>query len=79
MKNKKIDYSPLSEGEWNEVVELVNSITTFIPEDKMDAVWHLHLTITQTKEPKPCKCSSSAKHWGRAMETLREFHKKVNG
>jgi hypothetical protein len=79
MAKKKIDYSPLAENEWIEAQSLVEQITTFIPDDKMNAVWHLYLTIAQTKEPKPCKCASAAKHWGKAMDTIRTFVKKVNG
>jgi len=80
MSDKKmIDYSPLLENEWLEAQQIVSEITTYIPEGRMESVWYLHNKILGTNERKPCKCSSSAKHWGRAVDTIREFVKRVNG
>lgn len=78
-KKKKIDYSPLLENEWLEAVNIVNTISDRIPENMAKTVWYLHLKITSTKEPQPCTCPSSGKHWLRAVTTIREFVKKVNG
>lgn len=78
-KKKNIDYSPLAPNEWEEALNIYNTISDRIPESLANTVWHLHLTITGTKEPKPCTCPSSGKLWLKAVTTIREFVKKVNG
>jgi hypothetical protein len=78
-RKKKIDYSPLAENEWEEALNIFNTISDRIPENLASTVWYLHLKITGTKENQPCTCASSGKLWLKAVNNIREFVKKVNG
>ena len=78
-RKKSIDYSPLLENEWLEALNVVEVVKDRIPTNLADTVWYLHLKISGTKEPKPCLCGSSAKHWLRAYTTIKDFVQKVNG
>jgi hypothetical protein len=77
--DREIDYSPLSFEDYQKVNQIVSEVSTNIPPNYINAVWHYHNAILGTKENKPCSCASSAKHWIRAMETLRNYVKRVNG
>jgi hypothetical protein len=78
-KKKTIDFSPLSESDWNEAQHLNDTITDRIPENLMNKVWSLHNQINGTRERQPCGCASAARHWVRAMESIRGFVKNVRG
>jgi uncharacterized protein YchJ len=77
--DREIDYSPLSFEDYQKVNQIVSEVSTNIPPNYINAVWHYHNAILGTNERKPCTCSSAAKHWIRAMETLRNYVKRVNG
>ena len=66
-------FYPYSEAEFVELRNVMMSITTHIPNDKMSWVWNNYLKITGTREPQPCSCGSAAGHWRRAAEGIREF------
>ena len=70
-------YLPYTEQEYMELKNIMNSITTHIPNDKMDWVWNNHNNILSTNEPRPCSCGSAAGLWVRATETIRNFILKV--
>jgi hypothetical protein len=70
-------YLPYTEAEYIELRQVIQSITTHIPNDKMHWVWNNHNKILKTTEPQPCSCGSAAGHWVRAATTIREFIKKV--
>lgn len=55
------------------VNELVKSISTYIPKNKMSEVWQTYKDISGSKEPQPCSCPSSGKLWRKAMDTIREY------
>lgn len=78
-KKKVIDYSPLTEEDFQKVNQIVNEVTTTIPNHYIDLVWHYHNAILGTKERQPCKCASSGALWAKGMETLRNYVKRVNG
>ena len=77
-RKKKIDFSPLLENEWEEALNIVKVVKDRIPTNLAGTVWYLHLKISNTKEPQPCMCGSSGKHWLRAFTTIKEFVQKVN-
>lgn len=79
MEDKKIDYSPLLESEWEEAKRVLAETKSSIPKHLADTVWYLHNKILGTKERQPCTCSSSGKHWLRAFTTIKEFVQRVNG
>lgn len=63
----------LNETELNELKDVLAQITTRIPEDKAGYVWNTYNQITGGREPQPCMCQSSAGHWVRAINTLRNY------
>lgn len=65
--------NPFTEEEFKKLEEELNSITTFLPEDKMSYIWASVQRLRTKKTPQPCACKSSAKHWGQAVKDLKEF------
>jgi len=61
--------------EFIELVEFAASISTHIPENKAGYVWHNYKKISGSNENKPCLCGSSAGHWRKAMDAIREYIK----
>ena len=70
---------PYTETEYNELKTIAATITTHIPNDKVDWVWSNHNRINGNNETRPCTCGSAAGHWARAMETIRGFIKRIEG
>lgn len=70
---------PYTETEYNELKSIAATITTHIPNDKVDWVWSNHNRINGNNETRPCTCGSAAGHWARAMETIRSFIKRIEG
>ena len=67
-------YTPL---EYAELKEVIQTISTHIPHDRMEWIWNNHNKISNTQEPRPCSCGSAASHWKRATETIRNFVRQV--
>jgi len=67
-------YTPL---EYAELKEVIQSITTHIPTDRMSWIWSNHNKILKTNEAQPCSCGSAAGHWQRATQTIRNFVENV--
>jgi hypothetical protein len=67
-------YTPL---EYAELKEVIQSITTHIPTDRMGWIWSNHNKISKTNEVQPCACGSAASHWQRATQTIRNFVENV--
>ena len=63
----------------DEPTNIVKVVKDRIPTNLAGTVWYLHLKISNTKEPQPCMCGSSGKHWLRAFTTIKEFVQKING
>jgi hypothetical protein len=66
-------YFPYTETEYKELKEIMDNITTHIPNDRMGWVWGNHNRILRTNEGQPCSCGSAAAHWVRAANTIRDF------
>jgi hypothetical protein len=66
-------YLPYTEQEYIELKNIMSSITTHIPNDRMNWVWNNHNKILNTNEPIVCSCKSAANHWVRAAGTIRNF------
>ena len=59
-----------------EIKNIINSITTHIPEHQMGWVWNTYNVIKGgTAGPQPCACGSSAKYWRAAVEEIRNYVK----
>lgn len=59
--------------QYAELKSIAATITTHIPNDKMEWVWNNHNHINGTGEVRPCSCPSAAGNWKRAMETIRNY------
>jgi hypothetical protein len=70
-------YLPYTESEYKEVKEVIDSISTHIPHDRMGWIWSNHNKILNTNEGQPCSCGSAANHWIRAVNTIKDFVSKV--
>ena len=66
-------YLPYTEAEYKELKEIMNNITTHIPNDRMGWVWGNHNRILKTNEAQPCSCGSASNLWLRAANTIRDF------
>lgn len=63
----------LNEVELTELKSVLSTITTRIPENKAGYIWNTFNQITGARENQPCMCQSSAGHWVRAIDTLRNY------
>lgn len=70
-------YLPYTQAEYNDLKQVMESIITHIPTDRMSWVWSNHNKITNSNEVQPCACGSASAHWIRATNTIRDFITKV--
>lgn len=70
-------YLPYTEVEYIELKQVIDSISTHIPNDRMGWIWSNHNKILNTKEGQPCACGSASSHWIRAVATIKDFVKGV--
>ena len=59
--------------ELKELKEVMGSITSRIPHDKVSYIWNNYKRISGDKSNQPCTCKSSAGLWGKAVETIRTY------
>lgn len=65
----------LNEVELTELKSILSEITTRIPENRAGYIWNTFNKIRGLHEPTPCMCQSSAGHWVRAIDSLRDYIK----
>lgn len=70
-------FLPLTEVEYNELVDKLKEVTNYLPENLMSYVWNLYKRIENTNEPQPCGCASAGGHWKKAVEVLRNYINQV--
>jgi hypothetical protein len=63
----------LNENELAELKSVLSGITTRIPENQAGYIWNTFNHIRGERESQPCMCQSSAGHWIRAIDTLRNY------
>ena len=73
MGTEELIYAPFTKEEFEQLKEVVREVTNFIPKHHMNTVWESYKRITKSKEPTPCTCKSSAKHWGNAFRIVKIF------
>ena len=73
MNTEDIIYAPFNKEEFEELKKAVAEVTNWIPKHRMNIIWESYRAITKSKEPTPCACKSSAKHWGNAYRIVKEF------
>jgi hypothetical protein len=65
----------LSEEEFKELRETLNTITTHIPENQAGYIWRMYNKIGGDHGSQPCMCGSAAKYWKAAVDTLNDYIK----
>ena len=70
---KQIDYSPLTEDDYNWLVEVLPTNKTRLQVKDSVRLWNLKNKVDGNVEPRPCLCSSSGKHWLRCLNVLNEY------
>ena len=63
----------LTDIELEELKLVLSEITTHIPTHRAHYVWSTYKVITGSTEPTPCQCGSSAGHWRKAVDALRNY------
>jgi len=70
------DISPLTQLEFDELKSFLDGLGAWLPEDKAGYVWNNYLKLNGHTEPQPCTCSSSGRHWKKAIDFLNEWVKQ---
>jgi hypothetical protein len=63
--------------EYQQMKDFLASIKDYMPEDKAVYVWDSFQRISGDTSNRPCTCGSAGKHWGNAINTMREYVKEV--
>jgi len=59
--------------EFKSLVETLDSIGNYLPDDKVGYIWSNYQKIANTTESQPCSCGSSAGLWIKAVNTIRTY------
>ena len=62
--------------EFKVMVDTLDSIGNYLPDDKVGYVWSNYQKIANTTENQPCSCGSSAGLWKKAVDTIRTYIKE---
>jgi len=65
----------LSEEEFKELKEIVDSISTHIPEHQAGYIWRMYNRIEGDHGGQPCMCASAARYWKAAFDSLKSYVK----
>ena len=66
----------LTEVEFNELKSVMATITTHIPEHQTGYIWDMYNKVDGNHGSRPCTCSSAAKYWKAAVDTLNNYIKQ---
>ena len=75
-------YSPLTEGEYNELFPIADGIiqSNGFPYGSSNGevnqrriIWHYYKRIVPTAGNEPCACGSTQKYWQEAMDAIRSY------
>lgn len=69
----------LNDDEVKELREFLAGLGAYLPENKMSYVWSLYKKVANSNEPQPCSCQSAAKLWVKALDTVRNYVKELDG
>ena len=64
---------PLTLDEFIELDTFINSLGSYLPDNKAAYVWNTFNRLRGENEPQPCTCPSSAGHWKRAVNYLLDW------
>jgi len=67
---------PLTFDEFIELDKFINSLGSYLPDDKASYVWNNFNRLRGENEPQPCTCPSSGAHWKRAVDYLFNWVKE---
>ena len=65
----------LTEEEFTQLKEFVQSLGAYLPEDKAPYIWDMFVRLNGVHENRPCTCSSAGGHWKRAIDFLLNYVK----
>jgi hypothetical protein len=71
-----MDKMLFEEAELKEIKKFLNELGNHLPYNRLDSVWNWYKTISNSKEPKPCSCQSSAGLWVRYIDTISNWIKE---
>lgn len=63
----------LSKEEFDQLRSVMDTITTHIPEHQTGYIWDMYNKIDGNHGARPCMCSSAAKYWKAAVDTLNNY------
>lgn len=73
------DRNRFTEEEVAEMKEIVDGIGVHLSPSVAGWVWNTYKKVINDNPKQPCMCGKSAKHWARAVETIRSFVKEWYG
>jgi len=66
----------LSAEELKELRDVMNTITTHIPEHQAGYIWTMYNKVGGDHGNQPCMCSSAGRHWKAAVDFLNKYLKQ---
>jgi len=81
MREQKPYTFSYTEEEYKELKEKISGIKDWLPENLLVYIWDNYKKISGSNENRPCSCGSAAKHWAKAVNTIREYinERETNG
>ena len=70
------DNNLYTQEEFKSLVETLDSIGNYLPDDKANYIWDNYKKIANTTEGRPCTCGSSSALWKKAVDTIRNYIKE---
>jgi hypothetical protein len=65
----------LNPEQLQELKDTLKDIGAYLPENKAPYIWDTFNHIREESEMRPCMCSSSGRHWKRAIDFLHDYIK----
>lgn len=69
-------YAPLSEENVQKLREVLERVTSHLPEAEAPFIWNMYNDTRGTNERQPCTCGSAGRYWGEAVTHLRSWLKE---
>lgn len=74
-----MEQTKFSVEEYQKLKETAEGINDYLPENLLPYIWDNYRIISgNIEEPRPCSCGSAAKHWMKAVDTIKNYIKEVD-
>jgi hypothetical protein len=71
-------YFPFNEEQYIELKQKVSTIDMHLPDSMLSYVWNNYKLISgNVTEPQPCSCSSASGLWIKAVNSLKDYVKRI--